>query len=147
MENKKKSSKLLYVIVSLVLVAAAVFAVVGFKTGLFAKKDVNDEVQVTYSLSVVAQGEEVFDGEVKAAEGTTLFDSMIPALKAENIEVVYEESDYGAFITAIGGHAQNYDENLYWTFTVNNEYSMEGASTLVPVEGDEIVFTLDVMTW
>lgn len=147
MENKKKISKLLYVIVALVLVAAAVFAVVGFKTGIFSKNDVNEEVLTTYSLVVTARGEEIFDGEVKAMEGASLMDSMVPALKAEGIEVVSESGDYGAFITAIGGHAQNYEENLYWSFKVNDELAMEGASTFVPKEGDKVAFTLDVIEW
>ncbi len=147
MENRKKISKLTYVIIALVLVAAAVFAVVGFKTGIFTKNNVNEEVLTTYSLSVTAQGEEIFDGEVKSAEGTTLMDSMVPALKAEGIEVVSESGDYGAFITAIGGHEQNYSENLYWSFKVNDELVMEGASTFVPKEGDKVAFTLEVIEW
>lgn len=146
MENKK-ISKVLYVVVAVVLVLSAAFAVYAVKTDLFNKPSVNDEVTVTYSLSVVAQGESVFDGDISAAEGTVLFDSMCKALEGKDIEVVYEESEYGAYITAIGGYAQNYDENLYWTFTVNGEMTMEGASSLVPVQGDKVVFSLDVLTW
>ena len=146
MENKK-ISKVLYIVVAAVLVLAAAFAVYAVKTDLFGKNEVNDDVQVTYSLSVVAQGESVYEGDVTAAEGTVLFDSMLAALEAKDIEVVYENSEYGAFITAIGGHAQNYDENLYWTFTVNGEMTMDGASTLVPAEGDKVLFTLDVVEW
>ncbi len=147
MENKKKISKPLYVIVAVVLIAAAVFAVIAVKTDIFGGKDINDEVQVTYSLSVKVQGEELFNGEVKAPEGTVLIDSMTAALEEKDIEVVYENSEFGAYITAIGGHAQNYDENLYWSFTVNDELVMEGASALVPAQGDKVVFTLDVIEW
>lgn len=147
MENKKKISKVLYIVVAAVLILAAAFAVYAVKTDLFGKNEVNEEVQVTYSLSVAAQGESVYEGDVTAAEGTVLFDSMLAALEAKDIEVVYENSEYGAYITAIGGHAQNYDENLYWTFTVNGEAAMEGASSIIPVEGDVVVFTLDVLTW
>lgn len=147
MENKKKISKVLYIVVAVVLVLAAAFAVVALKTDLFKKNDVNDGVQTTYSLSIVAQGESVYDGDVTAAEGTVLFDSMVAALEEEDIEVVYQDSEYGAYITSIGGHSEDGAQSLYWTFTVNGEMTMEGASSLVPVDGDEVVFTLDVLTW
>lgn len=147
MENKKKMSKVLYVVIAVVLVLAAAFAVVALKTDLFNKKEVNDEVQVTYSLSVVALGETVYEGDVAAAEGTALMDSMLAALKEQEIEVVYEESEYGAYITAIGGYAQSYEDSLYWTFTVNGEMAMEGASYIIPAEGDKVVFTFEELTW
>lgn len=147
MENKKKISKVLYVVIAVVLVLAAAFAVFAVKTDLFNKKEVNDDVQVTYSLRVVAQGESVYEGDVTAAEGTILFDSMVAALEAEDIEVVYENGEFGAYITAIGGYAQDYNENLYWTFTVNGEMTMDGASFVVPADGDAVVFSLDVLSW
>ncbi len=147
MENKKKISKVVYIVVGIVLVLAAAFAVFAVRTGLFGKNEVNNEVQITYYLSVAAQGQEIYSGEVNTAEGTVLMDSMVSALEAEDIEVVYENSEYGAYITAIGGYAQNYEENLYWSFTVNGELVMEGASTLVPAEGDEVVFTLEEIVW
>ncbi len=147
MGNKKKISKVLYVVIGVVLVLAAAFAVFAVKTDLFNKKEVNDDVQVTYSLSVVAQGESVYEGDVTAAEGTVLFDSMVVALEAEDIEVVYENGEFGAYITAIGGYAQDYNENLYWTFTVNGEMTMDGASSVVPADGDAVVFSLDVLSW
>ena len=147
MENKKKISKVLYIVVSAVLVLAAAFAVYAVKTDLFGKNEVNDEVTVTYTLSVTAEGESVFEGEVSAPEGTVLFDSMCKELEENDIEVISESGDYGAFITSIGGHAQNYDENLYWTFTVNGEMTMEGASSFVPSEGDRVDFVLEAVSW
>lgn len=145
--EKKKISKVLYIVVAVVLVLAAAFAVYAVKTDLFGKKEVNDEVQVTYSLSITAQGENVYKGDVSAAEGTVLFDSMKAALEKESIELVYDEGEYGAFITSIGGHAQNYDENLYWTFTLNGEMTMEGVSYIVPAEGDKVDFVLSKVEW
>ncbi len=148
MENKKKISKTLYIVVAVVLALAAAFAVYAVKSDLFDKKpEVNDEVQVTYSLTVTAQGENVYNGNVTAAEGTVLFDSMVDALEKADIEVIYENGEYGAFITSIGGYAQNYDENLYWTFTLNGEITMEGASDIVPAQGDAVAFTLDEVVW
>ena len=59
----------------------------------------------------------------------------------ENMEVVKDDS---GFITEIDGISQVPEDNKWWTYTVNGEWSDKGAYEYEIKPGDRIVFTLSV---
>lgn len=63
--------------------------------------------------------------------------SLLDAMK-ENCEV----AESNGLVTAIEGHAQDYNTNTYWFFEINGEFSDLGAGEYYPKEGDIIEFDL-----
>jgi len=109
--------------------------------------DSNAADTVTYSIEVTLSKEEVvYSGEVTAEEGESLFDVMVENITQDG-GVEYSDGAYGAYITSICGNSENAAESMYWTFTINGESSMVGASECYPADGDEVVFDLSVLTW
>ena len=154
--EKKGISKVLWIVVAVLLVAAAIAIIVIPKLDIAkepAAPAVSDStVQedadiVTYSIEVTLSKEEVvYSGEVTAEEGESLFDVMVENITQDG-GVEYGDGAYGAYITSICGNSENAAESMYWTFTINGESSMVGASECYPADGDEVVFDLSVLTW
>ena len=144
-QEKKASGgkKALWWITGIVL-ALALLCVVALN--ISAVKDMIGMSEGTsFSLKVTVDKEQVvFDKTVSAREGETLFDVMQRTV-TDNGGVVYQDSEYGPFITAICGYEQDPDTGKYWGYTVNGEYAMVGVSQCVPAEGDAIVWDLSPM--
>lgn len=73
--------------------------------------------------------------------GHTVYD----ALAAGELNATLSGTGENAFVTGIGGHEANPDNNEFWAFYVNGESSMLGVGSVVIEEGDEISFRLT--TW
>lgn len=151
--QKKNPSRLLWVITAVVLIAAAALAIFLPKmleadTKPVSASDVavTDENQICYTVEVYAEGEEVCKTDIAIVEGVNLIDAMAAAI-TEDGGVVYSDGAYGAYITSICGHSEDAEKSMYWTFTINDQYVNEGASSCYPKEGDKVVFSLDVLTW
>lgn len=91
--------------------------------------DSEDQVAITVS----ANSENLSTEDVPFDEGDTLLEVM-----EENFDIETEDSEYGAFITAIDDYAQDDDQNLYWLFNVNDEMASVGASEYVLADDDQI---------
>ncbi len=151
--EKKGISKVLWIAVAVVLVIAAAAIIILPKLGNANEpaaptvSDSNAADTVTYSIEVTLSKEEVvYSGEVTAEEGESLFDVMVENITQDG-GVEYSDGAYGAYITSICGNSENAAESMYWTFTINGESSMVGASECYPADGDEVVFDLSVLTW
>ena len=82
-----------------------------------------------------ADGSVSYDGAVEVHEGATVLD----ALKATGLDIETQDSQYGAFVNAIGGIATGeYGSASGWIFTVNDESIAESADSYV-VSADDTV--------
>jgi len=69
-------------------------------------------------------------------------DKLLDALKGiQNLTIVTEDSQYGAFITSINGIAQ--DDSHFWNYYVNGEYANVGVSTYEIQNNDKFEFRLE----
>lgn len=57
----------------------------------------------------------------------------------------FDIEDDNGFITSIDGHEQDEKDNKYWTYTINDEEVMEGASEVELTAGDKVDFSLSEM--
>lgn len=77
----------------------------------------------------------------KSGEDSYIFEATKPGQSAldllkENAEVVYEEYDFGVFITSINGKIA--DSDHYWAFYLNDEYATQGADQTLLSEQDVV---------
>ena len=87
--------------------------------------------------SSAADGSVTFDGAVEVHEGATVLD----ALKETGLALDVQDSQYGAFVNAIGDLAAGeYGSASGWIFTVNDESIAESADSYT-VSAD------DTVTW
>lgn len=80
-------------------------------------------------------------------DGTVVtYDAVVGVTALETLrsltEVQTQNSDFGEFVTGIGG--VDADSNTqYWSFYLNGEYASEGAGTLVGSDGDTFEWRLE----
>lgn len=60
---------------------------------------------------------------------------------------VWEDSQYGIYVTAINGVANDDEAAAYWSYYVNGEYAMVGADECTLEEGMEITWAYETMSW
>lgn len=133
-----------------ILVALVVCVATFFGIKAMNKPNVVDgskEIQITLEN----QGEEI--GVVTAHTDKKLLSELLIELQEQGqIQFQYEDSDYGMYITGIGVKElveQNAGDNLYWTYTSDNNkacqatgYGCDAASSVAIEDGDAFVFTL-----
>ena len=90
-------------------------------------------VSVTVENSIT--GDTLASGSVELPEGATALD----ALQALPVEVTVEDSQYGAYVSAIDGVAGEGMQG--WTFTVNGEMPPVSAGESVVEPGDAVVWS------
>ncbi|WP_196493711.1 DUF4430 domain-containing protein [Ornithinibacillus caprae] len=73
-------------------------------------------------------------------EGDTAFDVLLEAGELHNLEITYDEYDFGVFITGIGDAVQTDSE--WWSFNVYGHGPDVGASSYQVTNGEHILFTL-----
>ncbi|MFD2042938.1 DUF4430 domain-containing protein [Ornithinibacillus salinisoli] len=73
-------------------------------------------------------------------EGDTAFDVLIQAGEEHNVEITYDEFDFGNMITGIGDAVQT--DSLWWSFNVYGHGPDVGASGYEVENGEHILFTL-----
>lgn len=135
--------KLLSLILGFVLIAA--LALTGC-SGTPAETTAPPETTAPQSagqVTVLGEGEKVFEFTVIAKEGlTTLFEIHTDAetvgealLALELIDG--EESEYGLYVKSVLGQTLDYDtDKMYWSFYVNGEYALTGVDQTPIAEGE-----------
>lgn len=79
----------------------------------------------------------LFSGSLELSEGATALD----ALEATGVEYVAEDSQYGKFVSSIGGVANGETSaTAGWTYSVNGEMAMESCDVLVLSNGDSLTW-------
>lgn len=77
--------------------------------------DPTTEIELNYSVWVGSDISEKYSIRVTVPENSTFFEVMTIAAEIdERFVFEYETFSFGRFITSIGGHSQNPDENLFW---------------------------------
>ncbi|MBE6754007.1 MAG: DUF4430 domain-containing protein [Ruminococcaceae bacterium] len=142
----KKLSKGRWTIVAVSLLVIAALFFVGQKYNWLRPEEAQSTGEtIIINLSVTLDGSQtVYDETIAAEKGEALIEAMKDELGEQ---LVYSESEYGAYITSICGYAEDPDASKYWVYTVNGEQAATGVSEYVPEENDEIVFDLSVLTW
>ena len=94
-------------------------------------------VQVVVDSSA-ADGSVSYDGTVELAEGATVLD----AIEATGLELDVQDSEYGAFVNAIGGLATgDAGDASGWGYDLNGEMVMESADVATVADGDVLTWT------
>lgn len=125
----KNTKKIIAVLVLLVLVAAAVFAYIGFSPKANAG---GKEIAVT-----VIHG----DGSEKLFELSTDAESLRDALEPEGI-IEGSESEYGLFVTTVDGETADDSLQQWWCFTKGGESIMTGVDDTMIADGEQYEITL-----
>ena len=125
----KNTKKIIAVLVLLVLVAAAVFAYIGFSPKANAG---GKEIAVT-----VIHG----DGSEKLFELSTDAESLRDALEPEGI-IEGSESEYGLFVTTVDGETADDSLQQWWCFTKGGEDLFTGVDDTPIADGDHFEATL-----
>lgn len=106
-------------------------------TGDAASDDQQIAVQVVVN-SNAADGSVSYDGTVELAEGATVLD----AIEATGLELDVQDSEYGAFVNAIGGLATgDAGDASGWGYDLNGEMVMESADVATVADGDVLTWT------
>lgn len=96
----------------------------------------NGDVTVTMLVSSPAGEQEVsYDSELVLPEGSTVID----AFSITGLNVVVEDSEYGAFVTSINGIENAGTKG--WTYTLNGREIQESAGNQILQNGDTIEWT------
>ena len=94
--------------------------------------------ELTFDVTVYdAEEEQINSVEIQTNE-ENLFDAL---MASGEIDLGYEESDFGAFITVIDGLEA--EEGYFWAFYVDGEMSMVGVTDHVIEDGQSIMFRLE----
>lgn len=98
-----------------------------------ASSQVESKLENSVTINLNVEGEAVESSSVEIEENAILLEVM-----KDNFEVVEE----GGFVSAINGYEQNEKDNLWWTFTVNEEMIEVGAAEYVLEKGDTVEWSL-----
>jgi hypothetical protein len=71
--------------------------------------------------------------------------SVFDLIDQSNLEMTYQSTDFGPFITGIG--PLKADDFFWLGFTKNGEYAMEGLDQIAYQSGDTFTFTENLVTW
>lgn len=92
--------------------------------------------QITATIEIEDEDQTVDEKEIEATTDETLMEVM-----QDNFDI---KEDSG-MITTIEGIEQDEDENMYWTYTINDEMVNTGADETTLEDNDQVVFTYDKM--
>ncbi len=107
------------------------------ETGL---EEVQDE-KISASLMLdFGSGEISTFNNVALNKNATVFDLLQEATTENNMELKYKDfgGDLGVMVEEIGGAANDFDNDSWWQYWVNNEYAKVGASGQVLSDGDVV---------
>ncbi|MDR1003233.1 MAG: DUF4430 domain-containing protein [Oscillospiraceae bacterium] len=144
--KKSTAGKILGVVISVLLIAAAVFVILKTQTNLFDADAPTlspsstlsaADSQAVYSLEIFSADKLLYSGTIEIKAGESLLASMKAAV---------ELAETDGFISSLCGVEQNSaaagTENAWWVYTVNGVSAEVGAGDCYPSENDKIVFTL-----
>lgn len=131
---KKNVKILISVITSLVAIA-----IIGLSVHFVMKKPVAN-YDGTITVEVVERNENVIKKEIGFVKGDNAFD-----LVKNNFEVVYEDSQYGAFIKSIETLLPDETKHEFIFIEVNGKGSEVGITQIELV--DKMTITFSISTW
>lgn len=131
---KKNVKILISVIASLVAIA-----IIGLSVHFVMKKPVAN-YDGTITVEVVERNENVIKKEIGFVKGDNAFD-----LVKNNFEVVYEDSQYGAFIKSIETLLPDETKHEFIFIEVNGKGSEVGITQIELV--DKMTITFSISTW
>lgn len=100
------------------------------------------EITVTQKVDATVAGGDVSEVEVAVPEGATVYDALV----LSGVDYNDEDSDYGIYVTAIGGIGENANgTNGGWVYTVNDEEVTVGCTEYVLEAGDVVQWSY--ITW
>jgi len=122
-------------VLSLVMIVMLGFMLVGCSTD----NDATDSGEVTtFAISIYdEEGSQLYHEEISTTEAS-LFDALVAS---DQIEIGYESSQFGNFITTINGI--DAEDGYFWGFFVDGEMSMVGPESHTVEDDDQIQFRLE----
>lgn len=100
-----------------------------------------DDAQIAVQVVVdssAADGSVSYNDTVELDEGATVLD----ALQATGLDVEVQDSEYGAFVNAIGGLATyDFGDSSGWGYDLNGEMVMDSADVATVSDGDVLTWT------
>jgi len=106
--------------------------------GCIQQQETGNTNTVDFSVKVVdAQGSTVLGQELTGLEGQSVFQ----ALTSSGIEMEYDDTGFGPFVTSIGGITAG--QNEYIAVYQNGEYANAGIGDLPAEEGSTIEFRVE----
>ena len=106
-------------------------------TACGASKETKENVK-NIEISVYDKSGELICEKKIETEDAKLIDALE---KTDDLNIVSESSQYGAFITSIKGVAQ--EDSYFWNYYVNGEYATVGASEYEIKDNDKFEFRLE----
>ena len=101
----------------------------------------SDDEQITVQVTVdssAADGSVSYEGSVVLPKDATVLD----AIEATGLELDVQDSEYGAFVNAIGGLATgDAGDASGWGYDLNGETVMESADVATVSDGDVLTWT------
>lgn len=101
----------------------------------------SDDEQITVQVTVdssAADGSVSYEGSVVLPKDATVLD----AIEATGLELDVQDSEYGAFVNAIGGLATgDAGDASGWGYDLNGEMVMESADVATVSDGDVLTWT------
>ena len=151
MQLKMKNKKITSLLLAIMLTMALVFSAVGCNGKNDAENTTTETKQYTASEThVLGEGGTAFSLTVTDQEGTeTLFeintDAKTVGEALTELELIAgEESDYGLYVKTVNGITADYDtDKTYWAFYVNGEYSQTGVDSTNITAGDHYSFKVE----
>jgi len=92
--------------------------------------------EITATVEIEDEDQTVDEKEIETTTNETLMEVM-----QDNFDI---EEDSG-MITTIEDIEQDEDDNMYWTYTINDEMVNTGADETTLEDNDQVVFTYDKM--
>ncbi|AYW48325.1 hypothetical protein C7K38_08095 [Tetragenococcus osmophilus] len=92
--------------------------------------------QIDVTVEIEEEDQSIGEKEVE----TTTDESLMQVMR--NNFAIKED---GGMIVAVEGVEQDEDENMYWTYTINDEMVNTGAEETTLEDGDQVTFTYDKM--
>lgn len=87
------------------------------------------------------------DGKETVAEKTATFEEGATVFEVldDTFEVDAEKSEFGWYVKAIDGVAEDTDAGKYWMYAVNGKAAEVGAGEYELKDGDQVTWTLEAM--
>ncbi|MRG85770.1 DUF4430 domain-containing protein [Salinibacillus xinjiangensis] len=110
----------------------------------FLQPQVVDAASLENAVTITAldeDGEEVLPlTAISIEEGDTAFDVLLQAGEKHDVEIAYDEYDFGNMVTGIGETTQS--DPYFWSFNVNGLGPEVGASSYQVSNGEHLFFSL-----
>jgi hypothetical protein len=137
-ERKKKMKKLIRSGVS-VLTCLAVLM-----TTLFFASPLKSSAAGTGTVTITVEGAQntIYSDTVSFSDGDFLYPILEQALASKSIHITASDTQYGKYISEIGGETAASNYSTWWSLYVNGAASSVGASSLKLTSGQNIVLAL-----